>query len=55
MNICLIITKKSDGRNIKMFEKSAKVFPTTFIKQDSSGKVVEIENVRSLTIERRGF
>jgi hypothetical protein len=55
MNIKLVITKKSNAKNVAMFERSAKIFPVTFVKQGSDGKVLEITNIKSLVIERRGF
>ena len=59
MNVKLIITKKSDPRNLAMFEKASKVFPTTFVSQHvvkQNGELVRtnvIENIRNLVVENR--
>lgn len=55
MNIKLVITKKSNAKNVSMFERASKIMPITYIKQGSDGKVLEITNIKNLTIEYRGL
>lgn len=53
MQVKIIVTKKSNPANVRMFEKAMSHFPTTIVKQVKG--VTQIEEVRSLIIERRGF
>jgi hypothetical protein len=61
MNIKIVVTKKSNANLVRMFERASKIFPTTFVNQkivkqeDQITRINEVENVRNLEIERRGF
>lgn len=53
MQVKIIVTKKSNSNNVRMLEKAMSHFPTTVVKQVKG--VSQVEEVRSVVIERRGF
>jgi hypothetical protein len=54
MKVKIVVTKKSDPRNVQLFEKAIRHFHTTTTIKHKD-RASEIELVRSLVIERRGF